>query len=196
MQGEAGEIAAIVEREKVEAEELRKRHQERIDHLVERRRELLRRSGCNLEEMTRKALLERPEDPRTVRLRQELDELRRVHDQRQHDDALKLRELTEKLRVTTAESARSAANARDLTQVLTENQQLRQQVQLREKELLEERQRMEELRRQQAEKQQMLDKRLKALEDTPLIGPAGSTSVDQVREAHRVKLPSWMRIGK
>ena len=48
--------------------------------LLERRREMLKRAGNNIEDMTRKALRERPEDPRTAQLRKELEELRRAHE--------------------------------------------------------------------------------------------------------------------
>jgi chromosome segregation ATPase len=69
MSRESEEIAKLIEIEKREFEDFRKRHQERLDRLVERRRDILRRSGSNIEEMTRKALVERPEDPRTAQLR-------------------------------------------------------------------------------------------------------------------------------
>ena len=98
MSGETEELAKIIEREKAEFEEIRKRHAERVDRLQERRHELLKRSGANIEEMTRKALLNRPEDPRTAQLRRDLEELRRTHERAMLDSTEMIRVLSEKLR--------------------------------------------------------------------------------------------------
>ena len=76
MTGEAEELGRILEAEKREFEAFKQRHLERADHLLERRREMLKRAGANIEDMTRKALRDRPEDPRTAQLRKELDDLR------------------------------------------------------------------------------------------------------------------------
>lgn len=191
MSGETEELARIVEQEKVEFEAVKKRHAERIDRLQERRHELLRRSGANIEEMTRKALLNRPEDPRTAQLRRELEELRRVHERATLDSAERIRVLSEKLRRTQDEGRRAAEGMKDVTQLQAEVQGLRELLQAREKDLVAERQRNEELVRQQAAKQQTLLARLASLE-SPSIGTTQSLSTNQSREAKMVRLPGWM----
>ena len=193
--GEAEELGRILEEEKREFEAVKKRYSERSDKLLERRRELVKRGGANIEDMTRRALLERPEDPRTAQLRKELNELRRAHESQQLDAEAKIRELTERLRQQQAVEKRTAEGLKDVTQLRQEVQALREQLQLREKELLAERQKGEELRQQQAERQQILMARLVSLE-SPSIGTSQTLSTNQSREAKQVKLPSWMRLGK
>ena len=194
MSGESEEIAKLIELEKREFEEFRKRHLERVDRLLERRRELLRRSGANIEEMTRKALIERPEDPRTVQLRSELDELRRLHERMMRENERKIGELNSRLRLRQAEEARAGENLKDVTQLRAEVQALKEQLQLREKDLLSERQKNEELNRRQATRQQALMARIASLE-SPSIGTTQTLSTNQSREAKQVKLPKWMRLG-
>ena len=143
----------------------------------------------------RKALLERPEDPRTTQLRKELNELRRTRDFEKADAAERENRLSEELRRMKADEARAAAGMKDVTQLRQEVQSLREQLQLREKELLSERQTNEELRRQQAASQQMLMARLAELE-SPSIGTPQTLETNQSREAKQVKLPSWMRLHK
>jgi hypothetical protein len=145
--------------------------------------------------MIRRALIERPEDPRAARLREELEELRRTSSRRALDAEQKIRELTEKLRIKQTEQARMAEGMKDVTELRHENQVLRERLQLVEKDLLAERQRGEELRRQQAANQQTLLTRLAALE-SPSIGTSNSISTNQSREAKMVKLPKWMRLGR
>ena len=194
MSGESEEIAKLIELEKREFEEFRKRHLERMDRLLERRRELLRRSGTNIEEMTRKALIERPEDPRTVQLRSELDELRRLHERMMRENERKIGELNSRLRLRQAEEARASENLKDVTQLRAEVQALKEQLQLREKDLLAERQKNEELNQRQATRQQALMARIASLE-SPSIGTTQTLSTNQSREAKQVKLPRWMRLG-
>ena len=92
--GEAEDLTRIIDAEKREFEELKQRYTARADKLLERRHELLKRSGYNIEDMTRKALLNRPEDPRTVQLRKEFDEFRRAHDHLVLDKDEKISELS------------------------------------------------------------------------------------------------------
>ena len=191
MSGETEELAKIVEQEKVEFEAVKKRHAERIDRLQERRRELLKRSGANIEEMTRKALLNRPEDPRTTQLRRDLEELRRTHERAMLDSTERIRILSEKLRRMQEDGKRAAEGMKDVTQLQAEVQNLRELLQTREKDLVVERQRNEELVRQQAAKQQTLLARLASLE-SPSIGTTQSLSTNQSREAKMVRLPGWM----
>ena len=195
MTGEAEELGKVIEAEKKAFEDFKTRHLERTEHLLERRREMLKRAGANIEDMTRKALRERPEDPRTTQVRKELDELQRKRDMEMAEHAAQVRELTRKLADRQAEEARLAANMKDVTQLRAEVEQLREQLQAREKDLVTERQMSEELRRQQATRQQTLLNRLASLE-SPSIGTAQSMETNQSREAKLVRLPSWMRLGK
>jgi len=195
MTKEADELRDLLEVEKREAEEFRVRQQSRADRLLERRREILKRAGANIEDMTRRALVERPEDPRTAQLRQELEELRRTSERTNQQYESKIRDLEESLRVKEAELKRSSAQSRDLTEWQREAQELRERLQLREKELLNARQDNESLRKNQAMSQQAMITRLADLE-SPILAPANGSSVNQSREAHMVKLPKWMRIGK
>ncbi len=195
MTGEADEISNLVESEKRAFEEFKARHQARTDALLGRRRELLKRAGVNIEDMTRRALRDRPEDPRTVQLRKELDEVRHAHDREVVEHAAQVRVLTERLRDAEAEQARLSASSMDLTQLRAEVESLREQLQVREKELVTERQIAEESRRQEATRQQVLVNRLASLE-SPSIGTVQSMSTNQSREAHLVKLPGWMRFKR
>ena len=193
--GEAEDLTRIIDAEKREFEELKQRYTARADKLLERRHELLKRSGYNIEDMTRKALLNRPEDPRAVQLRKEFDEFRRAHDHLVLDKDEKIRELSEQLRLSKADGKRAEASMKDVTQLRHELEQLHERLQTREKELLAERQQNEELRQQQAARQQALLARLASLE-SPSIGTVGSLSTNQSREAHQVKLPGWMSFRK
>ena len=188
---ESEELSRIIDSEKREFEEVKKRYFDRADKLTERRRELLKRSGSNIEEMTRKALLARPEDPRTAQLRKDLEELRRAHDQAMLEKDDRIRVLDEQLRLKKADAARADEKMRDIVQLQQEAQTLRERLQTREKDLMAERQRNEELSRQQATKQQALLARLAALE-SPSIGVADSLATNQSREAKQVKLPGWL----
>lgn len=169
-------------------------HEARMDSMLQRRREILRRAGADIEEMTRKALVNRPEDPRTVQLRNELDELRRLDAKKSMEAEAKINELSERLRLRDAEAMRRAEKEKDAAQLNAEIADLRAKLQAREKELLSERQRSETMRQQQAMNQQTLMARLATLE-SPSIGTSQSLSTNQSREAKLVKLPKWMRIG-
>jgi len=193
MVGEAEEIAHLMDLEKREYEEVRARYQKRADRLLEHRQQVLKRAGSSVEDMTRKALLNRPEDPRTQQLRKEYDEFRRMHEREASEAEKKIRDLTDQLRVQKAEELRLSANEKDLTQLRQESEQLRETLQRTEKDLLTERQRNEELVRQQETNKQALLARLASLE-SPSIGSAKSVDTNQSREARQVKLPSWMRL--
>lgn len=195
MTSEAEELAAILEAEKKAADEFRRRHEERADKLQERRRLLLKRAGSNIEDMTRRALVERPEDPRMARMRKEYDAFRQHSEKMALESERKIRELSDQLRTSRAETARAAEGMRDITQLRAEIEDLKARLQQREKELLESKQANETLRQQQATNQQALMARLASLE-SPSIGTASTLATNQSREAKLVKLPSWMRIGK
>lgn len=195
MSGEAEELRQLLEVERTEADEFRRRYQERADRLQERRRTLLKKAGANIEDMTRRALIARPEDPRTTQLRRELEDLRRTGERRAMEDARQIRELAEKVRLREAEQARMAAGAKDVAQLQAEIVELKERLQLRERELITERQQAENMRQQQATRQQTLMTRLAALE-SPSIGTTQTLETNQSREAKMVKLPGWMRIRK
>ena len=145
--------------------------------------------------MTRKALHERPEDPRTVQLRKEYEEFRRTAERQRLEYDARVRELESKLNRQRTEDSRAAEGLKDVTQLRQELEVLREQLKTREKDLLAERQRNDELARAEATRQQVLLARLASLE-SPSIGTAQSLSTNQSREAKQVKLPSWMRLGK
>ena len=195
MTSEAEELAAVIEAEKKEADDFRRRHEERADKLLERRRLLLKRAGSNIEDMTRRALVERPEDPRMARMRKEYDAFRQHAEKTALESERKIRDLSEQLRTSRAETARAAEGMRDITQLRAEIEDLKLRLQQREKELLEAKQATETLRQHQAANQQALMARLATLE-SPSIGTSSTLSTNQSREAKLVKLPSWMRLGK
>lgn len=176
-------------------DEFRRRHQERADRLLERRRELLKRAGANIEDMTRRSLANHPEDPRTVQLRKELEEVRSAASRREFESARRIEELSASLRLCEAEQSRDRENLKDLAQMRDEIIQLNEKLQLREKELMAERQRNEDLRQQQAINQQTLMTRIARLE-SPSIGSTESFETNQSREAKMVKLPNWMRFRR
>ena len=195
MTSEAEELAAIIEAEKKDADEFRRRHEERADKLLERRRMLLTRAGSNIEDMTRRALVERPEDPRMARMRKEYDAFRQHSEKMALESERKIRELSDQLRTSRAETARVAEGMRDITQMRAEIEDLKARLQQREKELLEAKQANETMRQHQAANQQALMARLASLE-SPSIGTSSTLATNQSREAKLVKLPSWMRLGK
>lgn len=195
MTKEAEELAAELELERREAEEYRRRHQERSQRLLERRHDLLKRAGSNIEEMTRKALINRPEDPRTAQLRRDYEEFQRLHEHQAKEAERKIADLTDKLRLRDVERARAAEQMKDVTELRYEIQNVREQLAKREQELMAERQRSEELQRQHATSQQTMLARLATLE-SPSIGTTQSMATNQSREARMVKLPSWMKVGR
>ncbi len=193
MQDESAALAAEMEIEKQYLEEFKRRQQERLDRMVERRHELVKRSGNGVDDMTRKALIERPEDPRTLRLRRDYEELQRIHEKAMLDSEAKIRKLNDELRQRKIDETRMSEGMKDVTQLRAETQHLREMLQRTEKELVAERQKCEELRQREATSRQVLMARLASLE-SPSIGTAKTISSNQSREAKMVKLPGWMRL--
>ena len=193
MQDESAALAAEMEIEKQYFEEFKRRQQERLDRMVERRHELVKRSGNGVDDMTRKALIERPEDPRTLRLRRDYEELQRIHEKAMLDSEAKIRKLNDELRQRKIDETRMSEGMKDVTQLRAETQHLREMLQRTEKELVAERQKCEELRQREATSRQVLMARLASLE-SPSIGTAKTISSNQSREAKMVKLPGWMRL--
>ena len=190
MKDEADDIAAGIEAETRELDELRTIHQARRERLIARRQEILKRIGTDAEDMTRRALLAHPEDPRTAHMRQELEALRLLQEKAATESDRKIRDLTAKLRERDAEVKRLQQQAADTTVLYRQLQEMRERLQRREKELMEERQKTEAERQQHAAAQQALMARLSALE----MGLPGATL--QSREARSVRLAPWMGLKK
>ena len=190
MKDEADDIAAGIEDETRELDELRTIHQARRERLIARRQEILKRIGTDAEDMTRRALLAHPEDPRTAHMRQELEALRLLQEKATAESDRKIRDLAAKLRERDAEVKRLQQQAADTTILYRQLQEMRERLQRREKELMEERQKTEVERQQHAAAQQALMARLSALE----MGLPGATL--QSREARSVRLAPWMGLKK
>ena len=186
MKDEADELSAALEAENREAEALRQYRRQRTERLLARRQEILKHIGTDAEDMTRRALLAHPDDPRTAQLRQELDALRILQEKTALDNEEKIRDLSVKLRERDTEVKRLQQQSGDLTVVYRQLQETREKLQRREKELMEERQKAEAERQQHAAAQQALLTRLSALE----MGLPGATN--QSREARSVRLAPWM----
>ena len=186
MKDEADDIAAGIDAETRELDELRTIHQARRERLIVRRQEILKRIGTDAEDMTRRALLAHPEDPRTAHMRQELEALRLLQEKAATESDRKVRDLSAKLRERDAEVKRLQQQAADTTVLYRQLQEMRERLQRREKELMEERQKSEVERQQHAAAQQALMARLSALE----MGLPGATL--QSREARSVRLAPWM----
>ena len=190
MKDEADELAAALEAENREAEALREYRRRRIDRLLARRQEILKRIGTDAEDMTRRALRQYPEDPRTVHMRQELDALRVLQERSAQEAERKVRDLAAKLRERDAEVKRLREQAADATVIYRQLLDVREKLMTREKELMEERQKSEAERQQHAAAQQTLLARLSSLE----MGMPGTTN--QSREARNVRLAPWMGLKK
>ena len=190
MKDEADDIAAGIEDETRELDELRRIHQARRERLIARRQEILKRIGTDSEDMTRRALKMYPEDPRLVHMRQEVDALRLLQEKAAAESDRKVRDLSTKLRERDAEVKRLQQQAADTTVIYRQLQDVRERLQRREKELMEERQKAEAERQQHAASQQALMARLSALE----MGLPGATN--QSREARSVRLAPWMGLKK
>ena len=190
MKEEADELAVALEAENKEAEALRAYRRGRIDRLLARRQEILKRIGTDAEDMTRRALRMHPEDPRAAHMRQELDALRVLQERSALEAERKIRDLAAKLRERDAEVKRLREQASDITLIYRQLQETREKLATREKELMEERQKAEIERQQHATAQQTLLTRLSSLE----VGMPGGTQ--QSREARSVRLAPWMGLKK
>ncbi len=190
MKDEEDDIAAGIENETRELDELRRLHQARRERLIARRQEILKRIGTDAEDMTRRALMAHPEDPRTAHMRQELEALRLLQEKAAVESDRKVRDLSAKLRERDTEVKRLQQQAADTTVLYRQLQEVRERLQRREKELMEERQKTEAERQQHAAAQQALMARLSALE----MGLPGATN--QSREARSVRLAPWMGLKK
>jgi hypothetical protein len=190
MKEEADELSAAIEAENREAEALREYRRNRAERLLARRQEILRRIGTDAEDMSRRALKEFPEDPRTMHMRQELEALRLLQEKSALEADRKIRDLAAKLRDSDGEVKRLRQQSADVTVIYRQLQEAREKLMRREKELLEERQRAEAERQRHAADEQTLLARLSSLE----MGMPGATH--QSREARNVRLAPWMGLKK
>lgn len=186
MKEEAEDLAATLEIEAKEAEAFRLARQKRTERLLARRQEILKHIGTDADDMTRRALLAHPEDPRTVHLRHELDALRILQEKTALESERQMSELVGKLRARETELTRLRQQAADQAVLYRQLQDTREKLQRREQELVKERQRAEAERQQYESAQQTLLTRLSALE----LGQPGATH--QSREARSVRLAPWM----
>lgn len=190
MKDEADDIAASIEAESREFDERRRIHQARRERLAVRRQEILKRIGADAEDMTRRALIAHPEDPRTAQMRQELEALRLLQEKAAAESDRKVRDLAAKLRERDSEINRLRQQVSDTTVLYRQLQEARERLMRREKELVEVRQKAEGERQRYAADQQTLMARLSALE----MGLPGATN--QSREARSVRLAPWMGLKK
>lgn len=190
MKEEADELSAAIEAENREAEALREYRRTRAERLLARRQEILRRIGTDAEDMSRRALKEFPEDPRTMHMRQELEALRLLQEKSALEADRKIRDLAAKLRDSDGEVKRLRQQSADVTVIYRQLQEAREKLQRREKELVEERQRSEAERQRHAADEQTLLARISSLE----MGMPGATH--QSREARTVRLAPWMGFKK
>ena len=196
MTDEVKELGEAIDAEKREFEEFKARHEARYDRMLEFRRNLQKRLGGNMEDMTRRALAGRPEDPRTALLRKEFEDYRERMDRLSRANAETIGRLKEELDVERSNNLRNRAdNGLDAAQLQRQVTDLQSRLSLREQELMSAKQRIDELQQSQAFHQQQLMAKLAHLE-SPSIGTVQTLATNQSREARMVKIPSWMRLGK
>lgn len=189
---ETEELGKVIATEKAEFEAIKERFQARSERLLERRLMLMKRAGANIEDMTRRAIGSRPEDPRMALVRKEFDEYRDKMERIARNNEETIRNLRNELNIEKNNNAR-AGNGLDVTQLQRQVTDLQARLAAREQELLTAKQRIDELQQAQSIHQQQLMAKLARLE-SPSIGTASSMATNQSREARMVKIPSWMRL--
>jgi len=192
MREEIADVEKALEDEKREADEARKQWQLRSQRLMLRRQELLKRVGDSEQDMTRRALKNHPEDPRTSHLRQELDALRLLQERSAAETGQTIRDLTRELNEKRVEADRLRAQVGDVARYVRQIQELTEKLRMREKELVEERQRSEEILQREAASQQALMARLSALES----GAPGATLQSREARSSASRFPPWMGLKK
>ena len=193
MQMEADDIARTLEQEKRDAENARQVWLKREDRLLARRQELLKKIGDGPTNMLKRAVGDHPEDPQTVRLRQELDKLKQIHENMLREAERREMEAKEKLKLYEAENSRLRSASSNGALVSAQIQQLKETLVQREKEIVELRQSVANAERARAVMEQTMQARINTMESAPLLPNIETT---QSREAKMVKLASWMRFGK
>ena len=187
---EAEDLARALEDEKRDAETVRQRSRTRMDRMLARRQELLKRIGTSADDMTHRALRSHPEDPRTVNLRREYDALKILQERAAVESEQRIRDLTQRFKAASTECDRLRAQLADTASLVRQLQDIRERLAYREKELMEERRKSEEERQRHAVAEQALLARISAIES----GVPGATR--QSREAHSTRFPPWMGLKK
>ena len=193
MQMEADDIARTLEQEKRDAENARQVWLKREDRLLARRQDLLKRIGDGPSNMLKRAVGDHPEDAQTVRLREELDKFKQMHESMMRESERRAQEAAEKLKRYEAENSRLRSASSDGALASAQIQQLRQELTKREKEIVELRQNVANAERARAVMEQTMQARINTMESAPLLPNIETT---QAREAKHVKLASWMRFSK
>ena len=103
---EVTELAAALEREKTQAEQLKNWSTQRQQSLMERRQKLLRHLGGSPGDMTRRTVRELPSDPQVARLRADLENMRVMHQREMRLAETKERELRDKVQLLETEGTR------------------------------------------------------------------------------------------
>lgn len=184
MCAESDDLAVAIEAEGKELEALRKWREQRLERLLARRQEILRRLGTDAEDMARRAQKAYPEDPRTVHLRQELEALRLLQEKVAEDNERRTRDLTTRLMASEGEMHRLRQQSSDVAILNSRLKDVSTRLLERERELMELRQILEQERQKHAAEQQTLLTRLSELET--------SGNLRQAQEAKNVRLAPWM----
>lgn len=193
MQMEADDIARTLEQEKRDAENARQVWLKREDRLLSRRQELLKKIGDGPSNMLKRAVGDHPDDAQTIRLRQELDKLKQIHENMLRESERREMEAAEKLKRYETENSRLRSASANGALVSAQIQQLRDELLQREKEIVELRQNVAKAERARAVMEQTMQARINTMESAPLLPNIETT---QAREARHVKLASWMRFSK
>jgi hypothetical protein len=190
---EVAELAAALEREKTQAEQLKTWSAQRQQSLQERRQKLLKHLGGSPGEMTRRAVREQPSDPQLARLRAELENLRVTYQREVRLAETKEREWQERLNALESEGTRLRAQVVAGEKKAQRVQELEELAGRREHELVLERKNREEEREQFEANQRALLMRIETLERS---AKPGTPEEIQSAEARSVKLASWMRLKR
>ena len=189
MQMEADDIARALEQEKRDAENARQVWLKREDRLLARRRELLKKIGDGPSNMLRRAVGDMPDSPKTVRLQEELDTLKQMHEQMMHEADRRLREAAEKISRYEADLTRMRASSSAGTMASAQMQQLRDQLAKREQDVVELRRQVATAERAKAVLEQTMQARIRTIEGSPMLP---NIETNQSAESKHVRLAAWM----
>ncbi|HRT28959.1 MAG TPA: hypothetical protein P5527_04115 [Kiritimatiellia bacterium] len=188
---EVAELAAALEREKTQAEQLKNWSTQRQQSLMERRQKLLKHLGGSPGDMTRRTVRELPSDPQVARLRADLENMRVTHQREMRLAETKERELRDKVQLLETEGTRLHSQIVEGEKRVRQIEELEEQLQQRDHDMALERKSREEEREQFEANQRALLARIETLERAAKSGaPEGLQSA----EARNVKLASWMRL--
>ncbi|MDD3583733.1 MAG: hypothetical protein PHG74_06925 [Kiritimatiellae bacterium] len=188
---EVTELAAALEREKTQAEQLKNWSTQRQQSLMERRQKLLRHLGGSPDDMTRRTVRELPSDPQVARLRADLENMRVMHQREMRLAETKERELRDKVQLLETEGTRLHAQIIEGEKRVRQIEELEEQLRQRDHDMAAERKSREEEREQFEANQRAFLARIETLERAAKSNtPEGLQSA----EARNVKLASWMRL--